>query len=117
RTAAFKGRFMAARHNPGFIGNPRRIRTESHVVSAGFYDAQTLPLFLRQNVAENAALLALKIVAAGAQFVEHAARHERGRSELRCGVIEFLSRSGAMILEDADVLEPAIALQILDALC
>src|SRR6266550_4670638 len=32
-------------------------------------------------------------------------------------MLEFLSRAGALILEDADVFETAVALQILNTLC
>src|ERR1700682_6029812 len=105
---------MAARHNPGFIRDARSIGAEGHVVSAIFDDAQALMLLLRQNVAEDATLLALEIVASGAEFVEDAARHESGCGQLRSGMVEFLSGALAVILENADVLEPAVALQILN---
>src|SRR6266404_2817649 len=107
---------MAARHNPGFIGDARRIGTEGYVISAIFENAQALMLLLRKNVAENATLFALEIVASGAEFVEDAARHENSRRQLRSGVVEFLSRGLAVILENADVFEPAIAFQILNPL-
>src|ERR1039458_2005060 len=105
---------MAARHNPGFVRGARSIGAEGDVVSANFDDAQVLTLLLRQNIAEDAALFALEIVASGAEFVEDAARHESGCGQLGSGVIEFLSGFRAVILEDADVLEPAVALQILN---
>src|SRR5260370_5058823 len=107
---------MAARHNPGFIRNSRRVRAEGHVVSARLHDTQVLTFFLRQNVAENAALFALEVLASGAEFVEHTARHKNGCRQLGSGVVEFLSRSLAVILENADVFESAIALQILNPL-
>src|ERR1019366_2580302 len=107
---------MAAGHNPGFVRDARSIGAEGHIVSASFYDAQVLTFLLRQNVAEDAALFAFEIVASGAEFVEDAARHEGGRGQLGCGVLEFLSGFLAMILENADVLEPAVALQILNPL-
>src|ERR1019366_3476137 len=105
---------MAAGHNPGFVRDARSIGAEGHVVSANFEDAQALTLLLRQNVAEDAALFALVIVASSAEFVEDAARHENGCGQLGSGVVEFLSGSLAVILENADVLEPAVALQILN---
>src|SRR4029077_4098158 len=107
---------MAARHNPGFIGDARSIGAEGYVVSAIFDDAQGLILLLGQNVAENATLFALEIVACGTEFVENAAWHKNSCGQLRSGVVEFLSRGVAVILENADVLEPAIALQILNPL-
>src|ERR1035441_11091229 len=107
---------MAAGHNPGFVRDARSIGAEGHIVSASFYDAQVLTFLLRQNVAEDSALFAFEIVASGAEFVEDAARHEGGRGQLGCGVLEFLSGFLAMILENADVLEPAVALQILNPL-
>src|ERR1700693_3946390 len=105
---------MAARHNPGFIRNARSIGAEGYVVSAIFDDAQGLILLLGQNVAEDATLYALEIVASGAELVEDAARHESGCGQLRGGMVEFLSGALAVILEDTDVLEPAVALQILN---
>src|ERR1700686_3691997 len=107
---------MAARHNPGCIRNARRVRAEGPVVAARLHDTQVLTFFLRQNVAENAALFALEVLASGAKFVEDAARHENSCRQLGSGVVEFLSRSLAVILENADVLESAIALQILNPL-
>src|SRR5208337_4383036 len=107
---------MAAGHDPGFVGDARSKGAEGQVVSANFDDAQALALLLRQNVAENAALLGFEIVASGAQFVEDAAWHESGCSELGRGMVELLSGSRSVILENADVLEAAVALQILDPL-
>src|SRR6202795_902251 len=107
---------MAARHDPGLVRDTRSIRAEGHVVSASFDDAQVLTLFLRENVAEDAALFALEVLASGAEFVEHAARHKNGCRQLGSGVVEFLSRGLAVILENADVLESAISLQILNPL-
>src|SRR3984885_3614286 len=106
---------MAARHDPGFIRHARSKRAKRHVISTSLDDAQPLPLLLRQNVAEDAALFALVIVAPGTQFVENAARHKRGRGQLRSGVIKLLSRSRAMVLENADVLKAAVPLQVLYA--
>src|ERR1700674_4517473 len=105
---------MAARHNPGFIRDARSIGAEGHVVSAIFDDPQALMLLLGQNVAEDATLFALEIVASGAEFIEDATRHESGCGQLRRGMVEFLSGALAVILENADVLEPAVALQILN---
>src|ERR1039457_6541957 len=106
---------MAARHNPGFIRRARGLGGEGHLGSRGFPDAQVLPLLLRQNVAEDAALFTLEIVASGAELVKDAARHESGCRELRGRVLEFLAGSLAVVLENADVLEAAVALQILNS--
>src|ERR1700674_3637886 len=105
---------MAARHNPGFIRDARGIGAEGDVVSAIFEDAQGLMLLLRQNVAENAPLLAFEIVTSSAELVEDAPRHEGGCGQLRSRVLEFLSGALAVILENADVLKSAVALQILN---
>src|SRR6202163_3008838 len=107
---------MAARHDPGLVRDTRSIRAEGHVVASRFDDAQVLTLLLRQNVAEDAALLALEVLASGAEFVEHTARHKNGCRQLGSGVVEFLPGCLAVILENADVLESAIALQILNPL-
>src|SRR6266446_7902881 len=106
---------MAARHDPGLVRDARSIRAEGHVVSSRFDDAQVLTLLLRQNVAEDAALFALEVFASGTKFVEDAAWHENSCSQLGSGVVEFLPGCLAVILENADVLESAIALQILNA--
>src|SRR5580698_6703743 len=107
---------MAARHDPGFIGDARRIGTEGRIVSANFNDAQALTLLLRQYVAKNAAFFALVIIARGSEFVEHASRYESGRSELESRMVELLPCSLAVIFENADVFEAAVAFQILKPL-
>src|ERR1700691_5168927 len=114
RSRALKRRFMTARNYPGLVGHPRRIGAEDNIVSASFDDAKVLPFLLRQNIAEHAALFILVIVAPGAEFVEHSPRHKCGSRELRCRMAKFLSGAFAVILENADVFEPAIALQILN---
>src|SRR5258708_16534973 len=105
---------MAAGYNPGLIWNAWRIRAEGYVVSTIFDDAQTLMLFLGQDVAEDATLFGLEIVASGAELVEDAARHESGCGELGSRVVEFRSGPHAVILENADVLKSAVTLQILN---
>src|SRR5579862_5401334 len=107
---------MAAWHDPRFIGNPRSVGAKRYIVAARFNDAQPLALLLRQNVAENAALFALKIFTPSPQLIQDAPRHKNGRRQLRGGMIEFLSRRLAMILENTDVLKPAVAFQILNSL-
>src|SRR5260370_20374754 len=107
---------MAARHDPGLVRDTRSIRAEGHVVSSRFDDTQVLTLLLRENVAEDAALFALEVLASGAEFVEHTARNKNGCRQLGSGVVEFLPGCLAVILENADVLESAIALQILNPL-
>src|SRR6266852_6695233 len=107
---------MAARHDPGFVRDARSIRAEGHVVSSRLDDAQVLALLLRQNVAEDAALFGLEVLASGAEFVKDTAWHKNGCRQLRSGVVKFLSRGLAVILENADVLEAAVALQILNPL-
>src|ERR1700719_3558045 len=107
---------MAARHHPGLVRDPGRIGTKSNIVAANLDDAQSLSLLLSQNVAENAALFRLIVVAPGAQLVEHAARHERSCRQLRSRMFKFLSRPLSVIFEDADVLQAAVTLQILNSL-
>ena len=107
---------MSTRKDPGFVGHPRRIRTQRNEIASHFDHPQVLLQFLGNNVAEHAAFLGLEVVAAGAQLVEHTPGHESGRSELRCGMLEFLAGIGSVILEDAYILEARVALQILDAM-
>jgi hypothetical protein len=75
-----------------------------------------LTFLLGKDVAEHASLFRLKVVAPGAKFVEHSAWDKRRRSELEVGMLEFLSRGGTVVFEDADVLETLVFLEILNAL-
>src|SRR5712692_2831649 len=107
---------MASRHDPGFIGNPRRVRAQGNKVATHFQHTLVLLKFLRNDVAEDAAFLLLEIIAPGSQLIEHSARHESGRSELSRGMFELLPSAGSVILEDADVLEASVAFQILNSM-
>src|ERR1700723_380748 len=115
RARALKRRLVGAGENPGFVGDARSVGAERNVVAAHFQDAHILAFFLRDDVAENAALFALEVVASSAQFVENTAWDEGGGGELRSWMREFLSGAFAVIFEDADVLEAAVALQVLNA--
>lgn len=106
---------MGAREDPGFIGDAGRVGAEGDVVAAHFDDAHVLTFFLGDDVAEDTALFALEVVAAGAELVEDAARNEGGGGQLRGGMEEFLAGAFSMIFKDTDVLEAAIALEVLDA--
>src|SRR6476661_5798369 len=99
---------MALRHNPGFVGNARGVRAQRDKVTTHLQHTLVLAKFLRNDVAENAAFLLLEVIAPGAQLVEHTTRHESGRSELGCGMFEFLPGTGSVIFEDADVLEAPV---------
>ena len=77
-----EGGVVIAGENPGFVGNAGRVGAEGNVVSAAFDHAKGLALFLVNDVAEDAAFLGQEIFAAGAEFVEYAARHEHGGSDL-----------------------------------
>ena len=59
-SGALERGLVAARHDPGFVGDARSIGTESDVVAANLDDAQVLPFFLREDVAKDAALLAFE---------------------------------------------------------
>ena len=85
-------------------------------VAAKLHHPQVLLHFLRNDVAEHATLFALKYSRAGAQFVEHAARHEGGCGKLRSRMLKLLPRAASVILEDADILEAPVAFKILNAL-
>src|SRR5260370_12214061 len=107
---------MGARHDPGFVRDARSIRAEGHVVSSRLDDAQVLAPLRRQNGAEDAALFGLEVLASGAEFVKDTAWHKNGCRQLGSGMVEFLSGCLPVILENADVLETAVALQILNPL-
>src|ERR1700731_1696743 len=115
KSGSFKRGVVIARQDPGLIGDARRIGTKGEIVSACLNDAQSLPLFLLDNVAENAAFFAHEVLAAGAQLVEHAPRNEHGRGKLRRRVAEFLPGTLAVVLEETDILDAWVALQVEDA--
>ena len=107
---------MGAGDDPGFVGDARGIGAERNIRAADFDDALVLADFLIEDVAENAALFGSEVVAPRAEFVEHAPGNERSRGELKVGMLEFLRRPGALILEQADVFKAGITFQILHAL-
>src|ERR1700685_1129769 len=108
---------VSSGHNPTLVGHTRRIGTHSDEVATKLNHPEILFYFLRNNVTENAPLLAFEIFAGCAQFVQHAAGHECSGGHLRSGMLELLARAISVILEDADVLEAAVTFKILDALC
>src|SRR5258708_15677265 len=107
---------MVAGKNPGFVGDAGRIGTQRHIIAARLDDAQGLALLLLQNVAENAALLAYEVFAAGTQFVKHAPGNEHGGGHLGSGMAELLASVRTVVLEEADILDASIVLEIEDAL-
>src|SRR5712671_4738709 len=107
---------MVAGKNPGFVGDAGRIGTQRHIIAARLDDAQGLALLLLQNVAEDAALLAYEVFAAGAQFVKHAPGNEHGGGHLGSGMAELLAGVRTVVFEEADILDASIVLEIEDAL-
>ena len=114
---AFEGSFVDPRQDPGFIGHARSVRAKRQEVAAHFKHPLVLLQLLGNDVAEYAALLLFEVFAAGAQLIEHAARDERGRRELRVRVAEFLPGARAVVFENADVFQSSVVLEVLDALC
>src|SRR5579871_4605295 len=115
QTRALERCIVIAGQYPGFIGNTRCVRAQRQIIATGFDHSQGLALLLLDDVAKNTALLADKIFASCAQFVKDAARHEHGGCDLRSGMVEFLARVLAVVLEEADVLDARIALEVEDA--
>ncbi len=103
---------VRAREDPGFVWNARSVGTGGEKVAARFDHAYRLLFLLRDDVAEDAALLLLEVLLAGAQLVEDAARDEGGGRQLRSRVIELLASGASEILVDGDVLEAAVALEV-----
>src|SRR5882724_2100527 len=103
---------MTARQNPRFVRNTRRIGTEGRVVAANLQNTNSLTFFLRQDVTEHAALFIVIIITSGGKHVKGPPRPKRSSRQLRRGMLELLSRTCALILENADVFETAVALQI-----
>src|SRR5262245_8671479 len=99
--------FVLARHDPGLIGNPRRVRTTGHPLSRGFHDALLLLELLLHHVAKNTALFARVVFASRAQLIKDTARNIGGRGQLRVWMVQLLPGSRALVLENCDVLETA----------
>src|SRR5580700_6017415 len=116
QAGALEGGLMIARQNPGFVRNPRRVRSNRDIIPARLNHARRLPLLLVENVAENTALFGHKIFAPRPQLVEHSPRHEHRCGDLRCRMAELLPRSATVILKQTDVLDPWVALEIQNAL-
>src|SRR5262245_56056645 len=72
----FKAAVMLAGKYPDFVGHARGKRADRQIAWRDVDDAYTLTLLLMLDVAEDAALLELVVILAGAQFVKHAARDE-----------------------------------------
>src|SRR5437588_9986363 len=102
-------------HNPGFVGNARRIGTQSEVVATNLDHARALALFLLNDVAKNTSLFACKVFASSPQLIQHPSWDEPCRRDLGSWVREFLPGVFAVVLEEADVFDPRIALQIKNA--
>src|SRR5579864_3412862 len=75
-----------------------------------------LTFFLLNDVAEYTSFLASEVLTSSPKFVEHASGHKHGRGHLRGRMAELLSRILAVVLEQADVLDPGISLQVEDPL-
>src|SRR5581483_6658057 len=107
---------MGARHYPGLVGYPRSIWAKRDEIATRLKHALVLPDFLGDDVTKHAPLFSFEVLPAGAQFVQHAPGHENGGGQLRIRMFEFLPGAVAVIFEDADVLEPLVALEVLNAL-
>ena len=107
---------VPAIEDPDFIRNARGVRAKRDIIALRVHDAFFLALFLFHDVAKNAALFFLVPFARGAQLVEKPSGHEGGGGNLRMSVRAFLAGEGTVILVDGDILEAAVALQILDAM-
>src|SRR5580704_18642879 len=113
---AFESGLVSARHDPALARHTRRVRAHGDEVTAEFDHAEILLHFLRNNVTENATLLALKVFAGGAQFVEHTTGDECGRGKLRSRMLELLPGTVSVIIIDANIFETPVAFKILNTL-
>src|SRR5690349_12305011 len=107
---------MGPRQNPRFIGSTGCVGAERNEITPDFDYPLAICTFLREDVTKNAALLLVKVIEAGPQFVENAARDECGSSQLGVRMLELLAGGGAKVLENADIPEPRVAFEILNAL-
>src|SRR3954463_12396218 len=108
--------FMRLRQGPYLVRSARGIRTARHEISRCLDDPASLPQFLHQDVAKNAALFLVVVILPRAKLVQHPPRNERARRQLRCWVRKILPCYRAMVFEDSDVLEALILFQVLDSL-
>ena len=107
---------MDAGSDPRLIGSARRVRAGGKIVAANFDDALFLLLFLRKDVAKDAALFQLVMFASRSQFVQDTTRNKGGGYHFGSGMVELLPGMAAEVLDHADVLEAAILLKVVDAL-
>jgi hypothetical protein len=68
---------------------------------------------LPDDVAEDTALLQVKVAPAPVDLLLHLDRHDGQRDELRMGMLEGRSGGQSLVLEDQRVLESAVLLQVL----
>ena len=102
------------RHDPGLEGAPRRPRREHHeLVVLVDEPGAVLPL-LPDDVAEDAALLVLVVAPRALDLLDHLARHDRQRDELRVGVVERGAGQLPLVLEEQDVAEAQVVAEVED---
>ena len=107
---------MPLGQNPGFKRKARSVRGESEeVLVLGDYTDDAVRL-LPDDVAEYAALFVEVVLLGALQFFDHVDGKNRQGDELRVCVLQRGACCFAMVLENEDVLEPAIFLQVEDAI-
>src|ERR1700760_1233962 len=101
---------VSAMQHPDLKRYARSVWAQRVIVALHIDDALPLFFVLPDDVAKNAALFILVPLMGGTEFVLDASRHENRRRDLRVCARPFFSRKGALILENAHVLEARIFL-------
>jgi hypothetical protein len=103
---------VVARRDHELEGEARRVGRERDEAPLVPHDAAAvLPLELEQ-VAEEAALLSLEVLAERLELAADADRVDRRRDDLAVRVVEGRARRRPAVLEDQHVLEPRVAVEV-----
>ena len=101
--------------NPRFKRKPWRIRTKRHKVLVFRGNSHPRLCFLPDNVTENTAFFVGKIPLCAFQLFHHLLGQNWKRDDLRMRMLQGRARGFAMVLKNQNVLEPAVLLQVQNA--
>src|SRR5579871_961349 len=106
---------MLLGQNPGFERETGSVRSKCHEILILAHHASAAIHFLPDNVAEDATLFVQEILLGAFEFLGHVDGKNRQRDQLGVRMLQRRPGSLAMILEDQNVLKPAVLLQVENA--
>src|SRR5215472_9640354 len=107
---------MRPRQNPCLIRDTGCIRAGDQKISSELYNPHPLLHLLCHHVTKHAPFLLCKVIETCAQLIERTTGNEGRSRQFRVWVLELLSRPQAKIFIDADITQPGISLEVLNAL-